>query len=192
MSWLVWGALLLPLWMFVALTTRRVWRMAFPAEDGVPADAAAQQALLDEVGARLATVGEQAGTASDRRAVPRLGPDERADTRWVPPPGARMALHIRTSEGSVRADVADLSQRGFAAHVACARRWRQGELLACTLELLGRPYADLQLRTRYVIFGGDEDPSWRVGFQLADAEGSGGIRALARLVDACEAAKLAA
>ena len=73
-----------------------------------------------------------------------------------------------------------------------ARAWRQGEILPCTLELIGRPYAAVQLRTRYVVFGGDEDPSWRIGFQLAEGQGPMAGRAMDRLVEACEAARLAA
>jgi hypothetical protein len=79
--------------------------------------------------------------------------------------------------------VADLTSRGFAAHVANARVWRQGELLSCTLELIGQPYLELRLRIRYVVFGGDEKSLWRVGFQLAEDRTGRGERAIGRLLE---------
>ncbi|GEM_PF-3624056 len=189
-TWMMAGVIL-PVLFGVALASRQLFRMARPRTANPPS-LACQDQLLAEVGQRLSQVEEHESTARPRTAVPRLGPDERADRRWVPPQAAGVALRIQTSEGSLRADVADLSRSGFAAHVDSARSWRQGEVLSCTLELIGRPYADLRVRTRYVVFGGEQDPSWRIGFQLAEVDGTDGGRAVERLVEACRTARQAA
>lgn len=192
MGWLLWSGILLPVMLYGALMALRLGLDVFPGPQARPRTAASQDRLIAQVGERLAAISAAGGTPRGRQALPRLGPDERRGTRWVPPVQVGMSLRIHTAEGAVRAPVSDLSRQGFAAHVASARSWKQGELLTCTLELIGQPYVDVRVRTRYVVFGGDEDSSWRIGFQLEDPVGGRAGRAVERLVQACEAARLAA